>query len=103
MILDRHEMASVHNAPRLPEGRVSVLVGRPPGGRGAYAIRCASAGTELGGKCGVGQLVMTGSPGRVMASPGPSRSHARRVGALTVAQDPVSTQLSRHRFAEMSQ
>jgi hypothetical protein len=28
MILDRHEMASVHNAPRLPEGRVSVLVGR---------------------------------------------------------------------------
>jgi hypothetical protein len=41
MILDRHEMASVHNAPRLPEGSLSVLVGRHGtlGGSGAYAIR----------------------------------------------------------------
>ena len=28
MILDRHEMASVHNAPRSREGSLSVLVGR---------------------------------------------------------------------------
>src|SRR5262249_23782889 len=28
MILDRHENASVHNAPRLPDGSLSVLVGR---------------------------------------------------------------------------
>jgi hypothetical protein len=44
---------------------------------------CQSAGTELGDKCGVDQLAMTGRPS-VMASPGPASARTRRVGALTV-------------------
>src|SRR5215831_9967596 len=40
MIFDQHEMASVHNAPRLPEGSLSVLVGRHGAMNPAGRVRC---------------------------------------------------------------
>jgi hypothetical protein len=53
---------------------------KPRHARGFLSI---SAGTEPGGKCGVGQLVTTRPASRVVASPGPSLT--RRAGALTDA------------------
>jgi len=51
MILDRHEIASMHNAPRLPEGSLSVLVGRHGAMNPAGKVHCNIMAIAEGYSC----------------------------------------------------
>jgi len=62
---------------------VPYLVTKAPGAApGLSFTLCVSAGTELGGKCGVGQLAMTRRLLVRCGKPRPVRDLAKRVGAL---------------------
>jgi hypothetical protein len=87
MIPDRHEIASVHSAPRLPDGSLSVLVGRHgamnPAGRVRWSMSApVLLGYAEGGDYTERKTNVTPTPGEACAEQrqGGEQSKVARLG-----------------------